>query len=95
MQHWSDQHSRQVAFSQDTFTPMSLPTSAPAAAATAAAAVAAAAVGSSLLDAEDANFTEVNRRLINKEGLPVFEPVPLTLQVVLEAASWSSINLNT
>ncbi|WIA19725.1 hypothetical protein OEZ85_005651 [Tetradesmus obliquus] len=39
--------------------------------------------GSSSLDAEDANFKEVNRRLINKEGLPVFEPVAITVQDLL------------
>jgi hypothetical protein len=39
--------------------------------------------GSTSLDAEDANFKEVNRRLINKEGLPEFEPVAVTLQDLL------------
>eukprot|EP00878_Enallax_costatus_P019250 GHUV01020305.1.p1 GENE.GHUV01020305.1~~GHUV01020305.1.p1 ORF type:complete len:358 (+),score=81.86 GHUV01020305.1:442-1515(+) len=40
-------------------------------------------VSGSSFDAEDADFKEVHRRLINKEGLPEFEPVPLTLDLLL------------
>ncbi len=37
----------------------------------------------SSFDSEDADFKEVHRRLINKEGLPEFEPVPLSLDMLL------------
>lgn len=36
----------------------------------------------SSFESADANFKEVHRRLINKEGLPEFEPVPLTLDLL-------------
>jgi hypothetical protein len=39
--------------------------------------------GSKSFNADEANFKEVHRRLINKEGLPEFEPVQLTLQDLL------------
>lgn len=37
----------------------------------------------STLDSDQANFKEVHRRLIKREGLPVFEPVPITLDMLL------------
>jgi hypothetical protein len=41
---------------------------------------AAAAAGAPLHSADEAKVKEVNRRLLSKQGVPDFQPVPLTLE---------------
>lgn len=39
--------------------------------------------GTTSFDSNEANYKEVHRRLINREGLPEFEPVPISLASLL------------